>query len=287
MKTGTELPVKVYTPHSSVKKPGLLVKEIISSFKAGNRLGYMLAQRDIKSQYRQSFLGILWAFINPVFNTMIWLFLSGSGIVTVAGTNIPYPLYVFSGALLWGIFTESVMGPIQQTNAAKSILTKINFPQEAIIISAIYQNLFNSSIKVTLLLIAVFAMGVYPDWHIVLFPLGLLALIVIGTTIGLLLTPVGVLYGDISKGLPFILQLGMYVTPVVFPMPQNDSWVATLFKANPLTSIILNTRNWVTGQASVDIVNFAITTGVFILLMVVSVVIFRIAMPILVERMSS
>jgi lipopolysaccharide transport system permease protein len=283
----SELPVKVYTPHSSVKNPLVLIREVIGSFKLGNQLGYMLAKRDIKALYRQSFLGILWAFINPIFNTLIWLFLSSSGIIKLGSTAIPYPLYIFSGALLWGIFSESVTGPIQQTNAAKSILTKINFPQEAIIISAIYQNLFNSSIKIALLVIAVFAMGVYPDWHIIFFPLGVLALIITGTTIGLLLTPVAVLYGDISKGLPFILQLGMYVTPVVFPMPQTNNWVSSIFKANPLTSIVVNTRNWVTGQPSADILNFVIVSIVAIFLLLLSIIIFRIAMPILVERMSS
>lgn len=281
-----KLTVKVYTPHSSIKNLSALIGDIFNSLKNANQLGYTLAQRDIKSQYRQSFLGILWAFINPVFNTILWIFLTGSGIIKVSNTSIPYPLYVFIGTMLWGVFTESVVAPINQTNSLKGILTKINFPQEAIIISAVYQIFFNSIIKVGLVLVAVLSMGIYPDWHILLFPLGLLVIIFTGIAIGLMLTPIGVLYGDITRGLPLVLQMAMYVTPIVFPMPQNGS-VAGLFKANPFTPLFINTRNWITGQGSVDILSFIIVAVVFLFLLFIAIIIFRIAMPILVERMSS
>ena len=166
--------------------------------------------------------------------------------------------------MLWGVFTESVVAPINQTNSLKGILTKINFPQEAIIISAVYQIFFNSIIKVGLVLVAVLSMGIYPDWHILLFPLGLLVIIFTGIAIGLMLTPIGVLYGDITRGLPLVLQMAMYVTPIVFPMPQNGS-VAGLFKANPFTPLFINTRNWITGQGSVDILSFIIVAVVLLL----------------------
>jgi lipopolysaccharide transport system permease protein len=139
------LSVKIYTPHSSIKNLSALIGDILNSFKMANQLGYTLAQRDIKSQYRQSFLGIFWAFINPLFNTILWIFLSKSGVVQIVDTPIPYPLYVFIGTMLWGIFTDSITSPITQTNAAKGILTKINFPVEAIIVSTLYQNIFNAS----------------------------------------------------------------------------------------------------------------------------------------------
>jgi len=281
-----KLTVKVYTPHSSIINLSALIGDIFKSLKNANQLGYTLAQRDIKSQYRQSFLGILWAFINPVFNTILWIFLTGSGIIQVSNTSIPYPLYVFIGTMLWGVFTESIVAPINQTNSLKGILTKINFPQEAIIISAVYQIFFNSIIKVGLIIFAVFAMGIYPDWHILLFPLGLLVIIFTGIAIGLLLTPIGVLYGDITRGLPLVLQMAMYVTPIVFPMPKNG-YVAALFKVNPFTPLFLNTRNWLTGQSSVDVLSFIIVAIIFLFLLFIAIIIFRIAMPILVERMSS
>ncbi len=99
------------------------------------------------------------------------------------------------------------------------MLAKINFPREALVMSGILQTLFNGGIKIALLLVVLLIFGIYPELDLLLFPLAVASLILAGTAFGLLLTPVGLLYTDIGKGLPLVLQFLMYVTPVVFPMP--------------------------------------------------------------------
>jgi lipopolysaccharide transport system permease protein len=278
--------VTLYTPESSLRHPAKMVREMFQDLLAGRELAWQLALRDIKAQYRQTALGLLWAFILPLANTAAWLFIQASGIVTMQETHLPYPVYVFTGTILWAIFMDAVNAPLQQTNAAKPMLAKINFPREALVLSGIYQTLFNAGIKISVLLVALLVMGVSPGWGLLLFPFAVLALILAGTALGLLITPVGMLYNDIGKGLPLLMQFLMYLTPVVFPMPAAG-WAATLFQYNPLTPLILTARDLVTGFAPQHLDAFwLVNIGMLVLLAVVWVV-YRAAMPILIERMSA
>jgi lipopolysaccharide transport system permease protein len=278
--------ITIYTPESALRTPGKMLAGMIHDVRTGRELAWQLAVRDIKAQYRQTALGLLWAFILPLAHTLTWIFLSGSGIVTISETSLPYPVYVFTGTMLWAIFMDAVNAPLQQTIAAKSMLAKINFPREALVISGIYQTLFNGGIKIILLLGALIYMGIYPGWSLLLFPFGVLSLILAGTAMGLLLTPVGVLYTDIGKTLPLLMQFLMYLTPVVFPMPKSG-WAAVVFSINPMTPLILTTRDWLTSVPPAHIGAFAIINGLLLLLLLAVWIVYRTAMPILIERMSA
>lgn len=282
----TDPQITVYTPDSSLASPRKMLGEMFSDLVASRDLAWRLAVRDIRGQYRQAFLGILWAFIVPLGNTLAWVFLNSSGIVTVADTVLPYPLYVFAGTMLWAIFMDALNAPLQQSNAARGLFAKLNFPREAVIVSGIYQALFNAAIKIVLLLLVLIFFGVNPGGGVALFPLGVLSLILIGTAIGLLITPVGMLYTDVGRALPLLLQFLMYMTPVVFPMPK-DGWTATLFALNPLTPVILTTRDWMTGLVPEYLGYFVVVNAGALVLLLLVWVVYRLAMPILIERMSA
>jgi lipopolysaccharide transport system permease protein len=253
---------------------------------AGRELAWRLAVRDISAQYRQSALGVLWALIIPLANTAVWLFLTGSKVVQVAPTAIPYPVFVFTGTLLWSILIDALNAPLQQVNANKALLAKINFPREALIVSGVYQTLFNAAIKLGILLLVLPVLGVHPGWGGLLIPVGLLSLVLTGTAVGLALTPLGVLYGDIGRGIPLITQFLMYLSPVVFPMA-NTGWTATLMRLNPLTPLILNARAWFTGQPAQLHGEWTLAVGSSVLLLLLVWLVYRLAMPILIERMSA
>jgi len=252
----------------------------------GRELALRLAIRDISAQYRQAALGLMWAFILPVANTVTWLFLSGSGIISVGETELPYAAYVFSGTMLWAIFMDAVNAPLQQTTSAKSILTKIKLPYEALIISGIYKTLFNAAIKIAVVLGGLAILGIIPGSNILLLPLGILSLILAGTVIGLLLTPIGTLYSDIAKSLPLLMQFLMYLSPVVFPMPSNKIILA-VFEWNPITPLILTARDWMTGMSPEYLGYFIFVNIILFVLLIITWMIYRVAMPILIERMSS
>lgn len=280
------LKVTEYSAQSGLRNPVSMILELFSDVVSSKDLAWRLASRDISAQYRQTVLGILWAFILPITQTLAWVFLSNTGIVTLQDTGIPYPVYVFTGTLLWQILTESVFAPLNETNNAKGMLTKLKFPKEALILSGILKTLFNSSIKVLLVVIALFFFGIEMTWALVYLPIGILSLILTGTAIGLLVTPVGVLYTDVSKLLPLVFQFLMYVSPVVFAMP--TSGIASLvFKLNPLSYLITTTRSWIAGVEVVYMQEFIIVNAIFFAIFILSTLVYKLAMPILVERMSS
>jgi lipopolysaccharide transport system permease protein len=287
MKTSQHEQIRIYTPDSALKRPGILIGEMWKDLRQSRELARRLAIRDISAMYRQSFLGILWAFILPLANTLIWIFLRKSGVVSMGDTKIPYTIYVFAGAMLWAIFIESIQAPLQKTVESKAMLSKINFPREAIILSAIYQSFFNTGIKILLLIIGLLGMGYYDmNWNLLLFPLAVVSLIMVGTSVGLMLTPLGMLYTDISKGLPLFLQFFMFLTPVVYPLPKSG-WVADFISYNPVTPLIMTARDWLTGQPADFLSGFIMVNSMSFLLLMVVWLVYRAAMPILIERMSA
>jgi lipopolysaccharide transport system permease protein len=259
---------------------------MVADLLEGRELAWRLAVRDISAQYRQSALGILWAMITPLSTTLVWLFLSTANLVQVATTDIPYPIFVFSGTLLWSILTDALNAPLAQVNANKPLLAKLNFPREALILSGIYQTLFNAAIKIGILLLVLPFLGVHPGWAGLLIPVGVLALVLMGTAVGLVLTPLGVLYGDIGRGIPLITQFLMYLSPVVFPLAITG-WTSQVMRLNPLTPLILNSRAWFTGQPPQLLGAWFLVTGAAAIVLIIAWIIYRMAMPILIERMSA
>lgn len=276
----------VYTPESSLIAPGRMWAEMMADLRASRNLAWRLAVRDIRAQYRGSYLGVAWAFATPLISTLVWVFLSMSGVVRVAQTEIPYPAYVFTGTMLWQIFTESINGPLVQISGARSMLAKLNFPRESLILSGALKVLFNAGVKLLILVPAVMAFGVVPDAGLLLAPIAMLAMILLGTAVGLLLAPVGTLYTDVGRLIQVFTQVLMYLTPVVFAMPAGGT-MARLFLLNPATPIILTGRAWLTGGEAGVLPYFMVVLGGSLLLLLFGWAFFRITMQVLIERMSS
>ena len=276
----------VYTPDSSLANPFVMVKAMMADLWAGRELAWRLSVRDIRAQYRQSFLGIIWALILPLSNTLVWLFLNGSGIIAVQATSVPYPVYVFAGTMLWAIFMDSINAPMGQTQSSIGMLAKLNFPREALLLAGIYKTLFNAAIKIGLLLCVLPFFKVAWGTSLLLFPVGVLSLVLVGTAIVLFITPVGMLYTDVGRALPLFMQFMMYVTPVVFPMP-SGGLVAKWFAINPITPLILTTRDWLTGASPEFLFSFLAVNAAAVLLLLASWIGYRLSLPILIERMSA
>lgn len=246
-------------------------------------LALSLAKRDILAMYKQTFLGYFWAFFLPAVNTLTWLFLRSTGIITLTDTGMSYPVYVISGTILWQIFAEALQAPIQEVAASKELLTKINFPREALILSGIFKTLFNAGIKLVVMVPVLLLMGVMPDWQVLFFPLAVLSLILTGTAIGSFLSPVSLLYGDVSRAMAILLQLAMYITPVVYAIP-SQGIVARVFQLNFVAPILMNARNWLTGLAGVQIGYTVAISLTAVMAMFFVLIVYRIAMSRILER---
>lgn len=280
------LKVTIYTPGSQLRQPGLLVREMLADLVASRGLAWRLFVRNISAQYRQSFLGYLWAFLPPLFTMAVWVFLNSQKIINIEDAGMPYPVFVLTGTVLWQTFADAVSSPLKMVNESKGMLTKINFPREALILAGIGEVFFNFVIRI-LLLVAIFL------WYrvslpptILLVPFGVFALMALGLMVGLLLTPLGVLYADVSRGIAIITQAWFFLTPVIYPMPQSG-FAAFCVKLNPVTPVLVSTREWMTTGSATQLGGFLLVLLFTIIFLMFGWLLYRIAMPHLIARMSA
>jgi lipopolysaccharide transport system permease protein len=276
----------IYSPDSELLSFGKLLRSMWRDLLASRELAWRLLVRNISAQYRQSLLGYAWAFLPPMFTTAIWVFLQSQKVFSVADVGMPYPVFVLVGTVLWQTFVEALQAPLKTVAESKSMLSKINFPREALILTGIGQVLFNFVIRVLILIPVFWWFDVPFQVGLLLAPLGVLSLILLGTMIGLLLTPLGMLYQDVGRALTFGSQALFFLTPIVYPVPKA-SWAGTLINLNPVTPLLQSTRNWLVSGQTNHLYAFFWVSGISLVLLFAAWVLFRIAMPHLISRMSA
>jgi lipopolysaccharide transport system permease protein len=277
---------RVYRPESEIRHPLRLMRQMWFDLLASRELAWRLMIRDISAQYRQSLLGVIWAFLPPIITAVGIVAAKDTGVVNIGETELPFPAYIMFSMALWQTFVESLNGPLAGVNQAKAMLAKVNFPREAIVLAKIGEVFFNFSIKL-ILIIALFLWFQIPvTWTVILAPVALVHLVMLGTTIGLFLSPLGVLYNDITKSLPLIIAPWLLLTPVVYPVP-TDGWFGTIVNLNPVTPLLVTTRELATTGVLSNPVGFWVTSGMTLIGLLLAWVLYRLAMPFLVERMSS
>lgn len=276
------------TVYTSDKKTHFFqeLKAIYHNIRSSNFLAYQMAKRDLQSQYRQSYLGFFWAFAPIITNSLVWIFLNRSGTVNVnAESSIPYIAFVVIGTTLWSIFTETLMTPLTSVNGARAILSKINFPKEALLISGLYKMLFNLVLKMILVAFILLLYGIKPGEVILFFPFVLCIIILFSFSIGLILAPIGLIYTDIGKLLTTATSFIMYITPVVYAVPRQGLF-KKLFEFNPLTYMFNDARNSLINLPLDHALYLTVTTAVSFVIMLTGLVIFRKSMPIIIEKIA-
>ena len=276
---------KIYQKEHS-KGLGGYLKDSIADIYNSRFLAKQLAVRDIKAQYRQSYFGIVWAFITPLTTAFVWVFLSVTGTIQLTDTGVPYPLFAFVGTLIWSILKEAINAPIQNTTAAKGILAKINFPKEALIVSGIYKLLFNSSVKFVMLFGFLLFFNVGLNVSLLWLPLAVIGTLIFGTAIGLLITPIGMLYKDVLKFINLGLTFVMYITPVVYVIPK-EGLMKTLMELNPLTPLIVTVKDIAFGTTPLLLGEYLVIVLISIPLFLIGLLFYRMSIPIIVERLSA
>lgn len=280
------LPVTVYTPESPLRHPRKFVHEMISDLWASRELAWRLFVRDVSAQYRTSLLGYVWVFLPPLVASVPFVYLNSAGVIRIADTPIPYAAYAIVGAIIWQTFVDALNSPLRSVNAARSMLTRINFPREAILLSGLMQVGFTFGVRLALLIAVLVAFAVTPPAASPLFLIGMISVALTGFMIGLVLTPLGILYGDIQHGLPIASTFLMLITPVLYPIPASGLG-AVVASFNPLTPLITTTRDWLTTGAAAQHIAFLIVSGVTVTLLLLAWILYRLAVPHLVARLGN
>jgi lipopolysaccharide transport system permease protein len=276
--------VTVYTPDSPLRQPVRFLREMFHDLRSSRELAWRLFIRDTSAQYRQSVLGYLWAFLPPLIASLPFVFLNSQGVIGIQGTTIPYPAYALIGTIIWQVFVDALNSPLKTVIAAKSMLVRINLPREAILLSGLGQVVFSFLIRLVLLILTFIWFKLVPPATVLLFPIGVFALMLFGFTLGVVLTPLGLLYTDVQQILPIATTCLMLLTPVIYP-PPAAGLAATVSTWNPISPLIIVTRNWITTGDGAQIGAFCFVTVAAIFLLFAGWIVYRLALPHVVSRL--
>jgi lipopolysaccharide transport system permease protein len=281
----TPLPEIAYTSESELRAPREFLTRVWRDLRSSRELAWQLFASNLRAQYRQSLLGYVWALLPPLVTTLTWLLLNAAGILKTGNTSIPYPLYVLLGTVLWQFFVEALNVPLNSLSQNRSLLTKLNFPREALVLAGLGETLFNFCIRLVPVFAVMVWLHVLPTWTLALAPLGIFALLLLGLGIGLYLVPFGLLYQDVARGLGIVTTLWFFVTPIVYT-PPNSSLLRTLVEWNPVTPLVRVTRDWMTTGGAESLGAFFLVMGSSCVLCASAWVFVRLALPHLTARMS-
>jgi homopolymeric O-antigen transport system permease protein len=230
---------------------------------------FFLAWRDFRLRYRQTFLGIAWALIQPFFMMVVFTLLFGK-VVKVPSDGMPYPVFYYAGLLPWIYFSSGVGLSAVSVMSNVSLVTKVYFPRVFLPASPPLTGLVDIGISSMLLIGILVWYGVPFTWKLALWP-GLVCLLFILTlSVGVLLAAFNVRYRDIKHALPLVMQLWLYATPIIYPLSLVPEQFRTLALLNPLTGIVEAFRASCSPTVSVDWSALVASVAVIGILFVVS-----------------
>lgn len=200
---------------------------------------YFLAWRDVKVRYKQAVLGAAWALLQPIVTTILFTFVFGKLAHMPSGSLPPeaYPLLVMAGLLPWQLFATAFSGASGSLVANAHLVSKVYFPRLVVPLASLVVALIDFAIVLVLFAIMSAWFGVVPTWRILFLPLFIGGGMVVALGAGLWLTALTVKYRDFRFIVPFLLQVGVFATPVGYRADNLPNWRG-LLAMNPLTAVI-------------------------------------------------
>lgn len=286
MTATANLRVRVITPHSGLEAFRDAVQELGSNSKQARSLAWRFFLRDTKADHRQSLLGYFWLVVPALANAVVWVFLNNQRVIHIDTGDVPYPLFVLSGVILWAAFNGSLVAMLGVISSARSFLGKVNFPHEALVYSAVLKAGLDALLASLVLIPALLFFGTGFRSEILLFPLALLVSIAAGSAIGLALVPIAALYGDVSRGVQLILRFAFFLAPVIFALPAGGI-ARRIMMLNPATPIIVTGRSWLTGTAEAMPTGMLLVMTLSAVILAAGLIVYKVTLPHLIERIGA
>jgi lipopolysaccharide transport system permease protein len=263
------------------EKPLIIIKPSKSWVALGLRdlwsyrdLFYFLSWRDVKVRYKQTLLGAAWAILQPLFTTLIFTLIFGR-LAGIKSDGIPYPLFSYAGLLPWTFFANSVSSSSNSLVGSANLITKVYFPRMIIPAAAVVAGVVDFGIAFVILIVMMIYYGIALSWSMLMLPVLMLMLMLAALGVGMWLSALNVKYRDIRFALPFLIQLWMFASPVIYPasmIPPKWQWVLRL---NPLTGIIEGFRTALFHQGAFDFLTLMASAIIILAMLVYSAYAFR------------
>lgn len=202
---------------------------------------YFLVWRDIKVRYKQTIIGAGWAVFQPLMTMLMFTAIFGMA-AKIPSEGLPYPVFSFSALLLWSCFSQAVVRSSASLVGEAHLIKKIYFPRLVVPLSAVVCPVLDLCFSLPLLAGLLIVYGVIPGWQIVALPLFVMATVMIAVALGLWLSALNAQYRDIGYLIPFMVQLGMYASPIVYPVSLIPEQWLYLYNLNPMVGLIQGFR---------------------------------------------
>jgi lipopolysaccharide transport system permease protein len=214
---------------------------------AHRELLYLLMWRDLKVRYRQTTMGAAWVILQPVLTTLVFTIFLGR-LINVPSDGVPYPLFAYAALVVWMFLSNAVLSSSYSLLVNAHIITKVYFSRLLIPCAAIGVRLVDFIIAAIILVGLMIYYGMGMTWSILMLPVFIMQLTLLALGVGIWMAALNVRYRDVGTVLPILLQLWMFVSPIVYPsslVPEN--W-RVLYSLNPLTGIVEGARDSLFGQ---------------------------------------
>lgn len=235
---------------------------------------YFLIWRELKVRYKQAAIGAAWAILQPVLAAVIFTAVFGY-FANMPSDGVPYPLFTFTALLSWTYFAEALRRSATGLVEDSDLIRKIYFPRLIIPLATVSAPLVDFLLSFTVLLGLMVWYEVVPTWNLLYLPLFVLVSMMTALAAGLWLGPINVRFRDIKHTLPFLIQIWMYASPVVYPVSIVPERWKLLYSLNPMVGVIDGFRWAVLGKASPDLEAMAISGSFVLLLLLGGIVYFK------------
>lgn len=240
----------------------------------------LLVKRDIVSFYKQTILGPLWFFIQPLFTTLIYVIIFGN-LAGLSTDGLPQPLFYLVGIIAWNYFAECLTKTSTVFRDNANIFGKVYFPRLIMPLSIIVSNLVRFGVQIVLLILTflyyIFFKELKPDFniYILLFPTVVFLMASLSLGLGMIISALTTKYRDLAFLVTFGVQLFMYATPVIYPLSRAPEKYRILISLNPMTSIIETMRYGLLGKGSFSWGALGYSTIITIVLLFFGIIIFN------------
>lgn len=273
----------VYTPdglrHMGIRIWGKMGRDLWSA----RELIWRLVRRDISVRYRQSVFGYLWAVIPQIAMVMVFTFLTSQRILPIGEVPLPYPVFALWNLAVWHLFTQSLTACTTSLSNAGPLVSKINFPKEALVLSAIGQPVVDFLIRL-LPIIAVFAWyEITPPVTVLWIPLMLVPVLLLAAGFGFFLSVLNLVMRDVANALGVFLTLAIFVTPVLYPPPVTSPFLLVNI-LNPFSPLLIGMQDVLTIGALSQVDMFFAATLFSMLVFTMGWRFFLLSLPRIAER---
>ncbi len=203
---------------------------------------YFLARREVSVRYKQSAIGVFWAVLQPLLLALVFSVFFGHLAKVPSEPGVPYPAFAVSGMVLWLFFATAMATASESTVANEQLISKVYFPRIIIPLAAVCPALIDFCVAFVVVVIVVFVYGTVPPAQIVLVPVVVVAALATATGIGLWLSALNVRYRDVHHAVPFVILVGLFISPITYPFHLVPANLRPIYSLNPLVGVLESYR---------------------------------------------